>query len=155
MKQETINQTNHNTFNASFHQKSAGLSLVIISSAALYFVARAWPMRPAALSSNTLPVGYGGLVLTTLLLIIVGQIVLQSVLAIGQWSISAARVGEKMAGLKARRHGYFVLAAGILAVIGSAFVEALTLFDTTSLAILSLILAVIVQQASLLFYTRR
>ena len=78
MKQETFKQTNHNTLNASFHQKSAGLSLVIISSAALYFVARAWPMRSAALSSNTLPVGYGGLVLTTLLLIIVGQIVLQA-----------------------------------------------------------------------------
>ncbi len=152
MKQQTFNQTNRNTFNASFHQKSAGLSLVIVSSAALYFVARAWPMRSAALSSDTLPAGYGGLVLTTLLLIIVGQIVLQSVLAIGQGSVAPARAKEKAAGLKAKRSGYFVLAAGILAVIGSAFVETLTLFDTTSLAILSLVLAEIVQQASLLFY---
>jgi len=151
MKQKTLNQTNPNTFNASFHQKSAGLSLVIVSSAALYFVARAWPMRSAALSGDTLPAGYGGLVLTTLLLIIVGQIVLQSVLAIGQGSVAPARAGEKTAGLKARRSGYFVLAAGILAVIGSAFVETLTLFDSTSLAILSLVLAEIVQQASLLF----
>lgn len=155
MKQETFNQTNPNTFNASFHQKSAGLSLVIISSAALYFVARAWPMRPAALSSDTLPVGYGGLVLTTLLLIIVGQIVLQTVLAIGQGSVASAHAVEKAAGLKAKRNGYFVLAAGILAVIGSAFVETLTLFDSTSLAILSLVLAEIVQQASLLFYGQR
>ncbi len=155
MKQETFNQPNRNTFNASFHQKSAGLSLVIVSSAALYFVARAWPMRPAALSSDALPVGYGGLVLTTLLLIIVGQIVLQTVLAIGQGSVAAAPAGEKAANLKARRSGSFVLAAGILAVVGSAFVETLTLFDTTTLAILSLILAEIVQQASLLFYARR
>jgi hypothetical protein len=112
-------------------------------------------MRPAALSSDTLPVGYGGLVLTTLLLIIVGQIVLQTVLAIGQGSVAPAHAVEKAAGLKAKRNGYFVLAAGILAVIGSAFVEMLTLFDSTSLAILSLFLAEIVQQASLLFYGQR
>lgn len=42
------------------------------------------------LSSDTLPVGYGGLVFTTILLIIVGQIVLQTVLAIGQESTASA-----------------------------------------------------------------
>ena len=152
MKQETNNHPNSNTLNATFRQKSAGLSLVITSSAALYFIARVWPMRSAAPASNTLPNGYGGVVLTTLALIIVTQIVLQTVLVIGAGSAAPANTAEQMAALKAWRNAYFVLSAGVLTVVASIFVPVLTLFGTASLAILGLVLAEIVQLASQLFY---
>ena len=86
MKQETINRTNSNTFNASFQQKSTGLSLVITSSAAIYYFVNMWPMRPIDLANDVIPAGYGSLVLNTLALIIGIQIVLQIVLAIGAGS---------------------------------------------------------------------
>jgi hypothetical protein len=155
MKQETMNRTHRNTFNASFQQKSTSLSLVITTSAAAYFVARAWPMRSAALVSDTIPAGYGGLVLTTLVLMVVAQIVLQTVLAIGAGSAEPATTAEQMAALKARRNGYFVLSAGMLTAVASIFVETMTTFDTASLAILGLALAEIVQLASQLFYGRQ
>lgn len=155
MKQVTMNQTNTNTFNASFQQKSAGLSLVITSSAALYFIARVWPMRPAAVASDAIPAGYGGVVLTTLILIIVAQIVLQAVLAIGQGNVDSASTVEQAAALKARRNAYFVLTAAVLAAAGSVFVGALTPFDMANVIVVGLALAEIVKSASQLFYARR
>lgn len=155
MNQETINRTNSNTFNASFSQKSTGLSLIITISAALYFIARLWPMRATALVSDTLPAGYGGLVLTTLTLLIVAQIVLQTVLVIGAGSAGAATAVEQVAALKARRNAYYVLMVTILSVVASVFVTALTPFDTANLAIMGFALAEIVQMASQLFYGRQ
>ena len=87
MKQEIANRTENGLNNVSFQQKSTGLSLVITSSATLYFIARAWPMRATAVASDAIPAGYGGLVITTVILIIVAQIVLQTVLAIGQGNV--------------------------------------------------------------------
>ena len=155
MKQESLNQTDDPLSNISFHQKSTALSLVITSSATLYFVARAWPMRATAVATDALPAGYGGLVITTVILIIVAQIVLQTVLAIGQGDVETAGTSDQSAARKASRNGYFVLTVGILAAIGSVFVEALTLFDTANIAILGLALAEIVQAASQLIYARR
>ncbi len=155
MKQEEIHPPNSTAFNASFQQKSAGMSLVIISSAALYFVARVWPMRSAAMISGTLPAGYGSLVLITLALIIVAQIVLQTVLAIGTGSIETATAVEQIAALRARRNAYFVLVASMLAAVASIFIETLTLFDTANLAILGLALAEIVLLSSQLLYGRK
>ncbi len=155
MKQETINRSNYGLSNISFQQKSAGLSLVIISSAALYFIASVWPMRPAAVASDAIPAGYGGAVVTTLLLIIVAQIVLQAVLAVGQGNVDAASTAEQAAALRARRNAYFVLTAAALAAVGSIFVTALTSFDTANVIVVGLALAEIVQSASQLFYARR
>lgn len=155
MNQETINRSNNSLNSISFQQKSAGLSLVITSSAALYFIARVWPMRPAAVASDAIPAGYGGVVLTTLILIVVAQIVLQAVLAIGQGSAEPATVSEQAASLKARRNGYFVLAVGAIAAVASVFVSALTLFDTANVVIVGLALAEMVQSASQLVYARR
>lgn len=155
MKQESIHPPNSNAFNASFQLKSAGLSLVITSSAALYFIARVWPMRSAALTTGNLPAGYGNLVLITLALIIIAQIVLQTVLAIGAGSAETATATEQMVALKARRNAYFVLAASMVTVIASIFIETLSLFDTANLAILGLALAEIVQIVSQLLYGRK
>lgn len=155
MKQETVNRTNSSTLNASFHQKSMGLSLVITSSAALYFIANVWPMRSAALAGDTLPAGYGGVALITLVLMVVAQIVLQTVLVIGAGSAEPATAAEQAAALKARRNAYFVLVAGMLAAVASVFLEALTPFDTANLIILGLALAEIVKFASQLLYGRQ
>ena len=155
MKQEIANRTENNLNNVSFQQKSTGLSLVITSSATLYFITRAWSMRATAVASDAIPAGYGGLVITTVVLIIVAQIVLQTVLAIGQGNVESASVTDQSSARKASRNGYFVLTAGILAAIGSIFVEGLTIFDTVTIAILGLALAEIVQAASQLIYARR
>ena len=155
MTQETINRSNNSMNNISFQQKSAGVSLVITSSAALYFIARVWPLRPAAVASDAIPVGYGGVVITTLILIVVAQIVLQAVLAIGQGSVESAGAAEQAATHKARRNAYFVLAVAAVAAVGSTFVQALTIFDTANVVVVGLALAEIVQSASQLFYTRR
>ncbi len=155
MKQESVNRANDGLSNISFQQKSEGLSLVITGSAALYFIARVWPMRPAAVASDALPAGYGGVVFTTLLLIVVAQIVLQAVLAIGQGNVAPASTAERAAALKARRKAYWVLTAGVGAAVGTVFAEALTIFDTANVVNLGLALAEIVQSVSQLFYARR
>ena len=155
MKQEIMNRSDHGLSNISFQQKSTGLSLVITSSATFYFIAKAWPMRPAAVVSDTIPAGYGGLVLTTLILLIVAQIVLQAVLAIGQGTIESVSEVAQTAALKAKRNAYFVLVVGMLTAVGSIFAETLTPFDTANLVILGLALAEIVHAASQLFYARR
>ena len=69
------------------------------------------------------PTGYGSLLLTTMFLIVIAEIVLQIVLVIGSGSASEATAHEKMAGLKARRNAYGVLAFGVMAAIGSVFLE--------------------------------
>lgn len=155
MNQKTMNRTNNSTINASFQQKSIGLSLVITSSAVLYFIANVWPMRSAALAGDGIPAGYGGAALITLVMIVVAQIVLQTVLVIGAGSAEPATAVEQTAALKAKRNAYFVLVAGLLAAIGSTFLEALTPFDTATLAIVGLALAEIVKFASQLVYGRQ
>jgi hypothetical protein len=89
------------------------------------------------------------------MLIVVAQIVLQAVMAIGQGSVEPATVVEQAAALKARRNAYFVLAAGAMTAVGSVFVDTLTPFDTANIVILGLALAEIMQSASQLFYARR
>ena len=113
------------------------------------------PMRPAAVASDALPAGYGGVVITTLILIVVAQIVLQAVLAIGQGNVESVGAAEQAAAHQARRNAYFVLAVAAVAAVGSTFVQALTIFDTANVVIVGLALAEIVQSVSQLFYTRR
>jgi len=154
MKQETMNRSNR-TLTGSFQQKSAGLSLVIIGSAAIYYVVNMWPMRPIALANDVIPAGYGSLVLTTVALIILAQIILQAVLAIRIGGVSAPTAQERTAALKAKRNAYAVLFTGVLAAVGSVFLQELTPFCTANIAILSLLAAEIVRLASQLFYAGR
>lgn len=154
MHQETINRS-RTSLNASFQQKSAGLSLVITGSAAIYYFVNMWPMRPIALASDSIPPDYGSLVLATLALIIGAQIVLQAVLAIGAGAIAPPTDQERTAALKAARNGYGVLTAGVFAAIGSVFLQELTPFCTANIAILAFALAEIVKFASQLYYARR
>jgi hypothetical protein len=159
MKQETLNRSNIPLSHISFQQKSTALSLVITGSVTVYYIRGAWPMHKMALANNTLPDGFGTLVISTVALIIIAQIALQTMLAIWAGGASgatqSATAHEKSAGLKATRNAYAVLIIGIFAVISSLFSEVLTLFYTANFAIISFALAEIVKDASLLFYGRR
>jgi hypothetical protein len=154
MTQETISRKDSVGIKASFQQKSAGVSLFIIGSTAIYYFAQAWPMRPIALAGTPVPAGYGGLVLTTLGVIILAQIVLQIVLVIGTGGAAKPTAEEQIAAMKAKRNANGILTAGILAVIGLLFVG-FPAFCMANLAMLSLLLAEIIKFASQLFYYRQ
>jgi len=155
MTQETLNRPENGLSDISFHQKSTALSLIITTSATLYYIANMWPMRPIALANDIIPEGYGSLLLTTIGWIILAEIILQIVLVFGAGSAPAALAHEKQAALKARRNAYGMLAFGALAAIGSVFLEELTPFCTANLAFLGLAFAEIVKFGSQLFYARR
>lgn len=154
MKQDIMKHSSPN-LHLSFQQKSAGLSLIIVSSAASYYVATMWPMRPIALANDIIPAGYGQLVLTTLALIIAAEMMLHIVLAIGAGSASAAPAHEQTAALKARRNAYGVLAFGLVAAVGSVFLEELTPFCTANIAFMALLAAELVKFGSQLLYGQR
>jgi hypothetical protein len=153
MQEETITRKQAQTLNASFQQKSAGVSLFIISIAALYYFARVWPMRPIALAGTPIPDGYAALVIGTLFVIALTQIVLQSVLAIGAGSAPKATPQEQIAALKAGRNGRYVMIVGVLAVVGLLFVG-FPAFCLANFAMFGLLLAEIVRYASELVYYR-
>lgn len=155
MKQDTFNRPANALSTLTFQQKSTALSLIIVGSATAYYFANMWPMRPIALATDTIPAGYGSLVLTTVGLIIVAQIIMQAVLAFGAGAAPAATAHERLAALKARRNASGVMAFGILAAVGSIFIPELTSFCTASLAFLGLILGENVKYVSQLFYARR
>ena len=139
----------------SWQQKSAALSLVIIGSAGAYYVANMWPMRPIALATDTIPAGYGGLVLSTVALIIGAQIALQAVLAVSAGAVPPAAERDRQAAWRATRNAYGVLVFGVMAAVGSVFLEELTPFCTANIAILGLILAELVKYGSMLLDGRR
>lgn len=154
MTQETLNQPTSNV-NISFQQKSIGLSLVITSGATLYYVANVWPLWSADLATDTMSAGYGRLVLTTIGLIIITEIVLQTVLAMGAGSVPAVTEHQKAAAVKAKRNAYLALTIGMFAIVGSAFWYQATPFEMANLAIIFFAIAEIVKFASQLFYGRR
>lgn len=155
MTQKVPKNPENTLSNISFQQKSTALSLVIVASATAYYFANMWPMRPVALENNIIPDGFGSLVLGTVGLIITAQIVLQIVLVIGASTAPAATANEKIASLKASRNAYVVLTTGIFAAVGTVFLDGLTPFCTANLAIISFLLAEIVQSGSQLFYGRK
>ncbi len=153
MKQSTIQSTSQSA-GPSFAQKSTALSLVIVVSAALYYIVNMWPMRDVALATAEIPAGFGSLVLTTIGLIVVAEIVLQIVLAVGAGADSAESKLDRIATLKATRNAYFVLCVAIFAAVGTVFLPELTPFCTANVAILGFIAAEIVKSVSQLIYSR-
>lgn len=154
MTQETTSQQERETIKASFQQKSAGVSLLIIGVLAMYFFANAWPMRTVGQENPTIPDGFLSLVLITLGLVIVGEIVLQVVLVIGQGSAPEPTTQEQLASLKANRVPYGVLITGALAVV-SLYAFGFSPFYMANAAMLALFLAEIIRFASQLFSTRQ
>jgi hypothetical protein len=151
---ETLTAETPQTIKATFQQKSAGLSLFILSSMAAYYFSQVLPMRPIALAGTPIPAGFGGLVLTTFSVIIFAEMLLQIVLVIGAGAVDEPSKQQKLVSLKAQRNGYGVLVAGLLMVIGLLFVE-FPAFCMANFAMLALLLAEIVRFASQLFYARK
>lgn len=154
MTQETTSNRQNKAIKASFQQKSTVVSLIIIVSAALYYLVQALPMRAIALAGTAIPDGYVTLVLTTIAAIIVAQIVLQIVLVIGTDSAAKPTLEERAAAIKARGTTYIVLIVGIMAVIGLFFMG-FPAFCMANFAILTLLFAEVVKFAGRLVYYRQ
>lgn len=145
MTQEILNQ-HTNALNPFSHRALTALALLTTAGTTAYYFTTMWPMRPIALTTATIPSGYGELVTMTLTILIATQLLLQAIFKVTHApSIS----GE------ARRNGYFILTLGMLAAVGSVFLDELTPFCTANLALLGFGLAQIVKLASHLFYGRR
>ena len=151
MNQDFTNRPNNTLSNISFQQKSAALSLVITSGATLYYLSGAWPPELAA---NVISEGVGLRIVTTIVLLILAQIVLQIVLIFGFGSAPAATAAEKTAALKASRNGYGVLTLVVFAAVGSLLLGP-TWFFVVNILVLGFAAAEIVKFTSLLFYAGR
>lgn len=151
MNQKSTTHKNSSKINASFQQKSSGVSLVIINTIAIYYFIKVVDM---ARQGDAMPVGFGQLVLTTLILIVVAEIVLQTVLTIGAGGASAPTQRDREAAAKAKVYGYWVLAIGALATFGSVFFAA-TPFIMANIALFSFVLAEVIRFISQLIYYQR
>jgi hypothetical protein len=136
---------------ASFREKSAGVSLVVILAIAIYYSVNLYELVQAGLPR---PAGIGQLALGTLVLIIVVETVLHIVLAIGAGHVSATTQHDREVALKAKRNAYTLLVVGVLVTFVSLFFDAAP-FVMAHLALLSFVLAEITKYASQLVYYRR
>lgn len=153
MTQKTLNHK-ANSPNLSFHQKSTLLSLIITGSATAYYFANAWAMQPIAEANGLMPEGFGRLILNPVIIIILSQIVLQSVLAFGTGSTPAATAHEKTAALKATRNAHLVLTLTVFTAVASFWSDMIP-FYTANLLVIGFAFSEIIQFASQLFYARR
>ncbi len=101
-----------------------------------------------------MPVGFATLVVGIVLFIVVMEIVLQAVLAIGAGGADAPSDTEKAATLKAHRPAYVVLLIGTMIALASLFLSA-TLFAVGAPLLLTLPAAEIVKAAGQLLYSRK
>lgn len=152
MNQNLTNRSNNARSNISFQQKSTALSLVIISGATLYYFSGAWPLD---LTTNVIPEGVALRIMTTIVLLILAQIVLQIVLTFGSGSAPAATAAEKTAALKASRNGYGVLTLVIFAAVGGIMLLGLNMLFVVNILVLGFATAEIVKLTSQLFYGGR
>lgn len=136
---------------ASFHQKSARVSLIVLIAVALFYGANLVTLLPSTAPSIAAATP---LAVTTLILIIVVEAVLHAVLAIGAGNIAAPSERDRVAALQASRNAYLLLVAGMLVTVVSAFWGATT-FVMTHLALLFLVLAEVSKFASQLMYYRQ
>lgn len=150
MKQET------NSFNASFQQKSTGVSLVLVGAAGLYTVARLVEMaraEPALQSATPLPDGYWGLLIGVMAFIIVMEIVLQIVLVIGAGGAQPTTARDTAARQKGISSAYWVLASGMMLTIVSMLFSP-TPFVMGAILLVTFVLAEVVRLAAQLIFGR-
>jgi hypothetical protein len=141
--------------NRSFQAKSAGISLVIIFAISLYYFANVLAQVDIPLPADAaLPVGLWQLSITTLILLIVAEVVLHIVLTIGAGSAAASAKPDSEVVSKAMRNAYFVLGAGVLVSFGTLFFNA-SAFVMSHILLLFFVLAELTKFASQLLYYRR
>ena len=141
----------------SFQLKSTLVSLMAITSIALFYAAHLWGMienGAIAAASEPLPPGFGGLVLTTLILIILVEALLQAVLAFGAGAVPRSTAHDRERATWAQRNGYGVLLAAVFAAFSSLFWNP-SLFVMGNLLLLGVVLSEITKRLSIVVYRRR
>ena len=140
---------------ASFYQKSAGVSLVLLLATSVYTALRLAEMasEQATLPAGAaLPAGFGTLVAGIVLFIVVMEIVLQALLAIRSGGVDAPSDCERAATLRAQRPAYLVLFTGTLFALASLFLST-TLFAVAAPLLMALLAAETVKAAGQLYYS--
>ncbi len=140
---------------ASFYQKSAGVSLVLLLATSIYTALRLVAMagEPATLQAGAaLPTGFGTLVAGIVLFIVVMEIVLQALLAIGSGGADTRSDHENAATLRAHRPAYLVLFTGMLIALASLFLST-TFFAVGAPLLMALLAAETVKAAGQLYYS--
>src|SRR5690349_2359354 len=102
---------------ATFRQKSAGISLVLIGAVAGYYIVRVVGMVRAGASlgaESPIPNDFPWLVLGVLVIFVVAEVGLQAALALGAGKIPAATDRDRAAALWAQRNAYLPLLIGVL-----------------------------------------
>ena len=160
--QTTINSNKDTTSGGttpkfSFHQTSAGISLVVIVLAAAYYFGQVAKMIQADTSWQTsvpLPAGYWQTAIVTVVLIIIGEVILYTVLAARNGQAPAETPRDKRITKRAKSNAYNVLAVGAAATVGSVFFVS-SPFVMGNLLLLFFVIAEATRYGSQLFYSGR
>lgn len=150
MSQKVTHRPIPQSFNAPFRVKSAGVSLVTILIVGCYYFANLLTLLP---SGEGVPEGALNLMITTILLIIVVEAVLQIILFIGAGQIEKRTGHDDSIAARASRNAYLVLTLGVFATLGSMFVG-FALFEVISILLLAFMVAEVVKFGSQIVYYR-
>jgi hypothetical protein len=150
-QQQTMNRNNNQQLNAPFRAKSAGVSLFAILIIGTYYIANLLSL----LSSDNPVTGDSlNLILTTIVLIIIVEIVLQTVLFIGAGRIEARSERDKIAAAYSSSNAYVVLTMGAFVTVAVMFAD-FTPLKMGNVLVVAFLMAEIVKFASRIVYYRR
>ena len=151
MSQNIQSSRNTQTINAPFRIKSAGISLFTILLIGSYYVANMLNLLPSDLP---VPDGALSLTITTVILIVIVEVVLQIVLFIGAGQVEDHTERDNSVAARAARNAYYVMTVGTIATFGSMF-AGFSQFEMANVLLLAFLIAEIVKYLSQLFYHRR
>ncbi len=151
MSQTQASHSAAQQISAPFRAKSAAVSLVVVALVGMYYFANLLNLLPA---DEAVPDGALSLIITTILMIIVVEIVLQIVLFVGAGQIPERTDADQAVASKAARNAYFAVTIGIFAAFASMF-AGFTAFEMGSILLLGFLLAEIVKFGSQAIYYQR
>ena len=137
--------------NSPFRAKSAGVSLIVVLTIGIYFITRLFSILP---SDQAVPDGAIGLLITTTILIIAVESVLQIVLFIGAGRIENRTERDDQIAALSTRNAYYLLVVGVFASVGSLFLG-FSAFEIISVLLIAFLLAEVVSFASQLVQYQR
>lgn len=157
MNPQTKTVPNENASATSFHKISMGITLlVIVAAAAYYFLQVGELMRSsdAWKASVSLPAGYWQIAITTVVLIIVAEVIPHIVLAaLSGQAPKSADVAQNVV-VRAKSNAYTVLAFGAIGTVGAMFVTS-SPFVMGNLLLLFFVLAEVTRWGTELYYASR
>ena len=151
MSSQDIIHNSKQEIHASFRIKSAAVSLFVILSIGVYFVAKVISLLP---SDQAVPSGALGLLISTSVLVIIVESALQIVLFIGAGKIEDRTKRDERIAALSTRNAYYLLVVGIFASVGSMLLG-YSAFEITSIMLIAFLLAETVSYASQLIYYQR